>query len=225
MCGDREKNDLSLTTALGAVALTFCITFVIAPLVAPRGEMPLWRWIAGIALPPVFLAAALPALFHFRGDETKITRPLRREWLVIAGGIVFALSAPQLATGIWLQTLKHFHWAVPAEQPLMELARTQDLPRYLTLMLTCVFFVPVAEELCFRRSIFSLFRGCGDVAASVAASAVFSAAHCFVAGIPGLFVLGMILQWVFIRTKNLAAAVIVHAIFNLTALLMVRILR
>ena len=74
--------------------------------------------------------------------------------------------------------------------------------------------VPIAEELLFRRIIFDGLLPMGKWSAMLITSVFFAAAHLFLAGLPGLFVIAIGFQWIFLKQKNLLASIICHALLN-----------
>ena len=86
------------------------------------------------------------------------------------------------------------------------------------LTVTVTVLIPPFEELFFRRVLFGWFRSmAGGGTAALAASAVFAAAHFFPAGMPTLFWMGLVLQYLYGRSRNLWVPTAAHAVVNLTA--------
>ena len=81
--------------------------------------------------------------------------------------------------------------------------------------------VPVAEELLFRRILFAGLLPFGNNCAWIGTACVFSACHLFLAGAPGLFVIGLGFQWLYCRYKNLAASILAHGALNSCTILAV----
>ena len=93
-----------------------------------------------------------------------------------------------------------------------------------TLLLVGVVVIgaPVVEELFYRgllqRSLAARFN---EGAVLVAVAAIFAAIHFRPVEFPGLFVFGLLLGWVALRTGRLGPAITIHIGFNLTGLLLV----
>jgi membrane protease YdiL (CAAX protease family) len=66
----------------------------------------------------------------------------------------------------------------------------------------------------FRRCLYGLLLKIGAPAAFVGTAVIFSAAHGFLPGVPGLFFIGMVFQIVNNTTRNLWCSVICHALHN-----------
>ena len=78
---------------------------------------------------------------------------------------------------------------------------------------------PLIEEVFFRGFLLAaLVQPLGAVRAAVVASAVFSAAHVSVAVVIPLFVIGLLLSWLYLRTGSIWPPFAAHAAQNLLAL-------
>ncbi len=85
-----------------------------------------------------------------------------------------------------------------------------------------VIIAPVIEELIFRGIILHGFRKNYHAATAVVISALlFSLFHLNPWQVPATFLLGLLLGWIMIRTRNILLAIIGHAINNLLVLLTV----
>lgn len=85
----------------------------------------------------------------------------------------------------------------------------------LTVILSNMIIAPVVEELIFRGLILSrLKRAVPVVWAVVISSAIFGLAHGQIIWMAYAFVLGVVLSVVAIRTESVAAAILLHAVFN-----------
>jgi uncharacterized protein len=88
--------------------------------------------------------------------------------------------------------------------------------------LKVVVIAPVIEELIFRGIILHGFRKNYHAATAVIISALlFSLFHLNPWQMPATFLLGLLLGWIMIRTRNILLAIIGHAINNLLVLLTV----
>ena len=91
----------------------------------------------------------------------------------------------------------------------------------LSAFLLLVIAAPLTEELIYRGI---LLRGFapryGTLRAAVAAGAIFSLAHIFPIRLPGMFIVGFLLSWVFLRTGSIWPGVFAHAFNNATAFLL-----
>ena len=103
---------------------------------------------------------------------------------------------------------------VDEEQPLAESLREASLPEIIIIGITTIVFAPIGEEIVFRRMLYGLLFPLGSVKALFLTSFLFSIAHFYLVGIPGLFFLAMILQLLYLHTRNLWCPIQVHMIFN-----------
>jgi uncharacterized protein len=84
--------------------------------------------------------------------------------------------------------------------------------------LVVVLIAPFVEELTFRGVGFALLSRFGALVALAGTSAAFAAAHGLVAGFPALFVFGLAVAFLRLRTGSLYPGMLLHASFNALAL-------
>jgi membrane protease YdiL (CAAX protease family) len=77
---------------------------------------------------------------------------------------------------------------------------------------------PLVEELTFRGVGFTLLARFGTVAAVVGTAIAFAADHGLVEGFPALFVFGLAVALVRVRTGSIYPGMLLHATFNALAL-------
>lgn len=82
-------------------------------------------------------------------------------------------------------------------------------------VLALVIVAPIAEEVFFRGVVFNAWlRESGRRAAYIGSSVLFGVIHLNLVAFVPIVVLGLILAWVYERTRNLVAPIVVHAVFN-----------
>jgi membrane protease YdiL (CAAX protease family) len=82
-------------------------------------------------------------------------------------------------------------------------------------ILALVIIAPIAEEVFFRGVVFNAWlREGGRRAAYVGSSVLFGVIHLNLVAFVPIVVLGLILAWVYERSRNLVAPIVVHAVFN-----------
>ena len=138
--------------------------------------------------------------------------------------VLISLPATLIALGAitwhWKYTLEKLDIPFEQTQALLQYADISKPEIFWLLILMAVIIIPVTEELVFRRAIFELIaKGAGFNAAGFLTAGVFSAAHCFLAGAPGLFLMGLILQWMYSKTRNLASCIALHSLCNAVAII------
>ncbi len=114
-------------------------------------------------------------------------------------------------------------WLPVPEFVVIEMARLlyADSPLdWVRLVLAAVVVIPLGEELFFRGL---LLRGFllryGPRTALVLTSLLFAVVHFNPWGLPGIFLVGILLGWLVLRSGSLWPACLGHALYNLTAIL------
>ena len=161
--------------------------------------------------------AGLGVLFLLTPGEMGFDKPSLND---VVHAVMFALAIQLVsaaATALWQVVLDHFNIAYFREQPVADLIKKYDSGmRNLLIFSTCV-MAPLLEEILFRRIIYGALLKLGTTAAAFAASLLFAAVHFFLLGLPGLLILGLGFQYIFLKKGNLATAVICHATVNTLA--------
>ena len=156
--------------------------------------------------------------------------------LLIARGLapsVLGLRAPpswRAAAG-WIAASIVAIWVIGAAlNPFLEAGEEQGLvpddwdssraAPFVANFLVVAVVAPVVEELTYRGLGFAAVRQFfGGAVAVVVTGVAFGLAHGLVIALPVLTIFGLILGWLRLRTKSLYPPIILHAIFNGTALL------
>ena len=104
------------------------------------------------------------------------------------------------------------------DQNLEGLAALDGIERIPTFAIVGV-LAPVAEEIFFRGFLLAaLVSVVGGLRGALVSSAVFSAAHFNIGTLLPIFVMGMLLAWLYLRTGSIWPPVVAHAAQNLLAL-------
>ena len=123
-------------------------------------------------------------------------------WMVVEGGTVYGLTS--LMQDIQLEPITY---------------TTDELREDLLSGIHAVLLAPVLEELCFRQLAISPFRRRGSqVVVCVVMALLFGSLH--VRNFPGAFLSAMVYGLVFIWSRNIWYAILLHAGHNLTATLL-----
>lgn len=115
-----------------------------------------------------------------------------------------------------------------AQQVGTALAGLETTPARLAAMATAVVLAPVTEELVFRGVLLKALEGRARRTIMVVTALVFAAFHLLgldpdrilqaaAVVLPQLFIVGLVLAWVTLRSKRLGPAIFVHSGFNLLA--------
>lgn len=171
-------------------------------------------------VPDVLIFSALPGVIAYRLIPASAI-PLRRvtpadvKWCALV--IIPLLLTVGIITLGWTSLLKLFQIPFMETQPWLAVIKEYHGVQLVQLFFGLCVLPPVVEELLFRRLIYGELLRFGAVTAFVVTAVLFSVCHFFVAGIPGLFVLGVAFQLMFLKQKNLAAAMVLHGLVNAVA--------
>jgi hypothetical protein len=159
---------------------------------------------------------SLPALSKFSLAELGYRRPTKTTFLAgLAGAVAMTIVANGGATLIdYLAHSKH-------QQDVIELFRGLHDPTTIALFVffACV-FAPFAEETLFRVFFFNLgLRYGGFWTGAVLSGVLFGLAHGDMFAALPLALGGMILCYVYFRSRNAFASMISHSLFNLVSIL------
>ena len=211
------------------VLLGWFLTLMAAgPLVAAlAGPLP---WIRSIYLPLVYSCHALAGTAYLLAAEGigpatlwRRLAPGRFGAALVAGLGFFALAfAAVLAVSLAMSPL--LPGGEPPQKALLELlAHLHGAWAVILLFLTVAVLAPIFEELMFRGFLLPwlgerLQPRLGPKFARLLAIAVtglsFAAMHLQPLGLPTLTTLGIVLGFAFLRTGNLASAIVVHGLWN-----------
>ena len=137
---------------------------------------------------------------------------------------VVALSIGLTATGVYALTMKAlgFDMLVP-NQNLEEIGALDGFARVPTFAIVGL-LAPFGEEVFFRGFLLAaLVPIIGGLRGALVSSAIFSVAHLNVGTLFPIFVLGMLLAWLYLRTGSIWPAFVAHAAQNLLALIFLAI--
>jgi sodium transport system permease protein len=169
----------------------------------------------GLMLPPVLLATALLRLSPRR---TLALRPPSAQGLLAS--VLIGLSGWTFAAGVLMRF-------VPPPDDLVKALQRQTLlsdpTTPLALVLLCMALVPATcEELLFRGFILSGLRGLGAKAAIGVTALLFGLAHASIHRLLPTAFLGLVVGIVAWRTGSIACCILVHALNNGLAAVIVR---
>jgi len=144
-------------------------------------------------------------------------RRLRNAAAVAAAYLAF-IAPLGIVVGAWdrlLSSLGHVPILQPALALYIEARRHEEWAGMAVLVAGAVVVAPVAEELLFRGLVFGVLRTLlGTPAAVFGASALFAAFHFYPEVLVPIFLFGVVLNLVYVRTGSLAYAILLHLIFN-----------
>jgi hypothetical protein len=172
--------------------------------------------LAGYVPLAAYLTAVIPALSHVSLAEIGLRRPTARDlWAGVLGAFAMLLAVQILSVAI--AALTHRHTTEAAIELLRQLKSRNDKILFVGI---AVVMAPVIEELTFRALVFNAFsRYMPFLRAAVLSGAVFGVIHAQSVtqlvdlSIP-LAAGGMVLAYVYARTRCLWSNITSHALFN-----------
>ena len=145
------------------------------------------------------------------GLRRAVTRAhVRLLLLALGGSLLFTALYAALLTAVGLGD------SLPAGLP----EEIREMPGALRIVsaLLIVLWAPLSEELFFRGFLFQgMAAGMGPGGAAVASALLFSVSHGTPVLLLPVFVSGLLLAWLFIRTRSLNACIAAHALQNALA--------
>jgi len=147
--------------------------------------------------------------------------PGRGDWTTVLLGLAAAYLFQFVTTPLWTRVLRMLHVECEKRQELLRMCEGLGVWGFVGVVLLLGVLVPVSEEVIYRRIVFGAFRPLGTLPALVVASLVFSLMHAYLYGFWALWAIGVAFQWIYLRSRNLGAAVAAHMIFNTVTLVAV----
>ncbi len=183
---------------------------------------------AGVALAPVVGLLLMFALAGVLMPEPQNRRkwlglrPIRKKDLkLLLQGVLLIWIGNGFLTVAWQKILHYFSVSFAPQQNVAGWIQMQELSPLSVgiLIFSLVVLTPLFEEIFFRRLLYGLLLPGGPVRAFLLTAGIFSAVHFFLLGIPALFWMGMMFQYLYLENRNLYVPVLAHGIVNLTAVL------
>ena len=141
--------------------------------------------------------------------RTEIRWVLTLPWLALLGSLIFAGIYSGIITAMGLDSLK--------PSPIPEDILGHGLSRLLNTLIIVV-WGPFTEEVFFRGFMLAaLVPSFGVIRAVIISSAIFAAAHFTLGVMIPLFVTGMLLSWLYLKTRSIWPPLAAHAAQNLIA--------
>ena len=194
-----------------AIVIIYCVINLFGPLCF---SSLLWRLIVS----PLAAFGVLMAFLYFSGGGLAEICSFR----VMKSGEGFKVVSSLLLLYVmilighyWsLEFFEYIGWTVEETQPLTETLKNAGLVEKIIIGIITVGLAPVGEEIVFRRMLYGVIAPYGRTKALLLSSFLFSIAHFYPAGIVGLFAMALILQLLYLHTRNLWCPIQVHVIFN-----------
>ncbi len=176
-----------------------------------------------------FIAIMTSALFFYKKNSIKNKLNLKNwhYWYIFeAIGIEIAIFIPLaliiLAFQYILKTLN-----IDCEPPpIQEIIEKCSWIGFAIFAFGAMIIAPITEELLFRRIIYSFInQKSSQITAVILTSALFASIHFTLVQIPALFVLGCILQYMYIVHKSIYIPMILHCVHNTVAMFFLMIMK
>lgn len=217
-----------LASAIALPASYFTIKLASSIMVEHRAPL-LWLLVAGMAIMPVTVILAL--LFSSPWLRCNPERPvlttlgfnspeetwwkLLRNVLLLLGAVLATATVVTLFSGAAMELFGF----KPEGPQLAKLLLTCPWSVVALVAFFAVAVAPLVEEMLFRRIIFGLIGTyCGVWPALVATSALFGLVHDARVQFPALFLLGAVLQLLYLRYRSLWPSILLHAANNALAI-------
>jgi len=139
-----------------------------------------------------------------------LTRALLPVALVLVAGISMNLLYEWLETSLGVNT-------APGADPVSTLLQefTQSGVGLAGMILIAVLVAPIAEETFLRGFVFAgIANRYGYGWGAVISALIFSVAHLQLGALLPIFILGLLLAWVYIRTGSIWPCIFIHAVYN-----------
>lgn len=156
----------------------------------------------------------------WRGNGPRLDLGLTFSWRDVGWGLVGGFAGLVLiGIAAWLTYLVVGEFNSAAGEVAEELIQTSGLVTWLTFGLVMIVAAPIAEELAFRGLMFSalLKRGVPPWLVVLITALVFAALHLEPTRLALLFVAGIVLGVVRLRTGSLTAPIVAHMVINAPA--------
>ncbi|MDD5597986.1 MAG: type II CAAX endopeptidase family protein [Victivallaceae bacterium] len=220
-----NKNDLitnaGFVTSMGLIWLVFLFIPLLFPALGIGEISPLVH----VLLPSVIILPVLGFTLYFVGRPGKLLRKcklinLRPAHIYVSFAALAVLSVClKDFMQIYLHVLALL--GVKAEPPVIDqLIKNSSRDTLTWLCFGVIVLAPVSEELVFRRFIFGfLAPRCGFAASLLISSGLFALIHFSLYSFPGLFILGVGFQMIYLKFGSLYPAILMHAFNNAFAII------
>ena len=197
--------------ASGIVIVLYCCINLFMPLCFKTLSLQLtiapWGAFLLLMLFLYFEKSSIPEICSFRklepGNGSKVTVTLLLVMLLV------------FICNYWSgEFFKLIGLSVDETQPIAETLKEASLTEIILIGVTTIIFAPIGEEIVFRRMLYGILLQTGPLKALLLTSFLFSIAHFYLAGIPGLFFFALLLQLLYLNTRNLWCPIQLHVVFN-----------
>lgn len=202
--------DLPLSAS--RVTAVFISFFILPSLLEKLSLSPGW-----CVLLPVLLA--LPWCIGSAG-QLGIAKTGIKDLRLILASYLSIVALTVIVSPLWKLLLDFLGVEHVEQQALVSMIASSGTSDRIMIYIGSCLITPVVEEVVFRRIIYGWIVDTMPIRSAVLlTSLVFALLHFFIYGIPGLFIIGVVLQLVYLFSKNLLIPIITHALLNSVVLL------
>ncbi len=223
------------------IGFTWCVFFIVCYLLLPTLLMFIAKlfgnvdrktmFIPMLLLPSLLVILGLSLRLFFVAKPGKLASKLhlvrwQKGFPVIAGGLALLMLLVSATVTVFFEEVLQRMQINVDPPPILELVMSCDGSTLVALGIAVVVLAPIAEELMFRRFLFGFLAArWGTPAALIVVSLVFAAAHDSLLQFPGLFLLGIAFQLVYLHFRSLYPAILMHAYNNAIAFALILLIR
>ncbi|MGI6161097.1 MAG: type II CAAX prenyl endopeptidase Rce1 family protein [Christensenellales bacterium] len=204
---------------LFSVILYILISFIIFPALGVGGEETYYPAMIIIVQLLVFLIPALIFLYKFFGgvrERIALKWPGVKKALISAGLAITGYGGMALLNIIWIMIFPFLQYTASNFEMGLETPVA-----WLIYILTVALCPAICEEIFFRGVLLQEYRTYMTRKGAIALSAlIFALMHLQPAVMPSLFVMGMLMAWLVIKTGSIVCAMIYHFASNLSAIIL-----
>lgn len=232
-----NNEDRWLNMAFAVSLLTVFFSFLSVPLVlklismySPSAPME-YKVLTGTIPHQLLMLCAVPLVCFFIKTEKSFAEIMGfANWKLsyfLYAFVIEIMLFPLMALLIFSFGILLAKTGIPAKAPpIMELIKNCNWQSFAIIAFGAVIIAPLSEELIFRRVFYGfLSRRMSPVGAAVLVSALFAGIHQSILQFPALFLLGLILQFLYVRFNSLYPAIILHAFQNSISISLLLVLK
>lgn len=208
---DREPTVRSASRlALAAFAILAVVGGIIAPFVTFEVWVLITQWV-------LILGPAVLYLRRHRVDFRSFVRwrPLDLEYVPV----ILLLTVSAYILNVVFSFAALYFLVRAGFEPLEAIPPPETISQVLTYTLVVAVSAGLCEEVLFRGAVMRSMEGKGQLPALVFSSFLFAAFHGSVIKLPNMFFLGLLVGLVVIKTRSIAAGILVHTLNNFFALI------
>ena len=222
-----KKQDFVTNAGFAASILLLGFVFIALPVIMGLLQIKQFNPFILVSLPSLCIIPVLCTVVYFTGRKGRLFKKLRLvNWdeLHIPRSII-SMIILVLVISIPLSLYQNLLNAMgyPKDIPrINSIVANADFHMRIAIAFAVVVLAPISEELVFRRFIFGfLAANFGFYAALIITSLAFAVIHQSLYNLPGLFLLGVGFQLIYLKYGSLYPAILMHACNNALAMFVI----